>query len=454
MEPPNAAAMVPLKPYHSKRTHTKSRNGCKACKTRRVKCDEARPACRGCVMRNTACVYRQQYPPPGARAPPPVSHVSIQPLFIPSPIRDAVDMELLWFYTSKACGTSCIIEPAREARITHILKVDIPRIALSSPFLMDCLLATAALQLELMGQDIDTYRAVRYRSHAFHGYRKAIAEAKPESFPSIIACSILLTNLASHMFREEGTEELYIINWMTLWRGISYVIDLVSPRRIWESGLAELFLRPCVDPNQSAFYIPGQLLSVVSSIGPEDLDYPHISTYYAALRYVGSLYFNLPKSSEPVMNLRILTWFTYLPESYVELCRKRRPRALIILAHYLVFIKLMDTMWWTIGIGNREIRGIISCLGTEWSSKLAIPRRALSIEGRLGIARLLLDDQNWEFPATVDEDLCPGAGGPMPGSRPGGHSAEMTPPPAVSPLKPNTRGFQRDKITLAAMTTN
>ncbi|UPK99758.1 hypothetical protein LCI18_010693 [Fusarium solani-melongenae] len=427
MEPPNAVNMVARKPYHTKRTHTKSRNGCKICKTRRVKCDEARPACRSCVMRNAICVYPQQSPPPRARAPLPVSDIPYEPLFIQSPVRDAVDMKLLWFYTSK---------------------VDIPRIAFSSPFLMDCLLATSALQLELMGQDVDMYRAVRYRSHAFHGYRKAIAEAKPETFPAIIACSILLTNLASHMFREEGTEQLYIINWMTLWRGISHVIDLVSPRRIWESGLAELFLRPCVDPNQSAFYIPSHLLSVVASIEPGDEDHPSIGTYYAALRYLGSLYFNLSKNTEPVMNLRILTWFTYLPESYVELCRKRRPRALIILAHYLVFIKLMDTIWWSIGIGNREIRGILSCLGDRWSSKLTIPRRALSIEGRLEIARLLLDDQNWEFPVVVDEDL--GSRRPIPS----GYSPGFTPPTTVSPPQADTRGFQQDKITLAAMAIN
>ncbi|KAM0424351.1 hypothetical protein ACHAPT_010497 [Fusarium lateritium] len=254
-------------------------------------------------------------------------------------------MKLLWFYTSKACSTSFIIEPAREERIDNILRVDIPRVAFQSPFLMDCLLATSALQLELLGQDVDVFRAVRYRTCAFQGYRKAITEAKPETFPAIIACSILLTNLSSHMFREEGTEELYIINWMTVWRGISHVIDLVSPRRIWESGMAELFLRPCVDPNQSAFYIPSNLLSIVSSIGPQDPDYPHIGTYYAALRYLGSLYFNLSQNSEPVMNLRILTWFTYLPEPYVELCRARRPRALIILAYYLVFMKMMDSIW-------------------------------------------------------------------------------------------------------------
>lgn len=42
--------------------HKKSRTGCSRCKARRVKCDEARPACGGCSRHQVACVY-----PPSAR---------------------------------------------------------------------------------------------------------------------------------------------------------------------------------------------------------------------------------------------------------------------------------------------------------------------------------------------------------------------------------------------------
>src|SRR4051812_8100193 len=45
------------KPYHTKRPHRKSRAGCRNCKTRKVKCDEARPSCRACTLRKEHCSY-------------------------------------------------------------------------------------------------------------------------------------------------------------------------------------------------------------------------------------------------------------------------------------------------------------------------------------------------------------------------------------------------------------
>ncbi|GIC87512.1 uncharacterized protein Aud_003896 [Aspergillus udagawae] len=40
-----------------KRPHTKSRQGCFNCKTRRVKCQETKPACLNCLRRDQECVY-------------------------------------------------------------------------------------------------------------------------------------------------------------------------------------------------------------------------------------------------------------------------------------------------------------------------------------------------------------------------------------------------------------
>ncbi|GFF95898.1 C6 zinc finger domain protein, partial [Aspergillus lentulus] len=40
-----------------KRPHTKSRRGCFNCKTRRVKCQETKPACLNCLRRDQDCVY-------------------------------------------------------------------------------------------------------------------------------------------------------------------------------------------------------------------------------------------------------------------------------------------------------------------------------------------------------------------------------------------------------------
>ncbi|KAF6839135.1 C6 zinc finger domain protein [Colletotrichum musicola] len=414
------------KPYHSKRPHKKSRTGCRNCKTRKVKCDEARPTCRNCVLRKAECVYpgpshshshshADNHLSPGSpsstsgstssRAQTP-GHSSDEdantlvlkePLFLPSNERDAIDMKLLWFYTTNTFS-SFATQANRVKRIDDILKVKIPAHAFESPFLMDCLLGTSALQLQHLGQDIAPSRALRYRANAFAGYRKAIEEGKPETFPALIATSLLLTALSSQMFREEGTKDLYIIDWMIVWRGIGLMIDMATPQMVLESGMAELFFRPPIDLDKAALHIPNNLLFLISSIPPDDPDYGEAGTYYDTLKYLGSLYSELVHGFGPIMTLRVVTWFTFIPKNFVELGRQRRPRALVILAHYLMFMKAVQALWWLDGIADREISGIARYLGDEWADVLAAPRLALLLKDRVDVARLLLNDPGWESP--------------------------------------------------------
>ncbi|KIW63358.1 hypothetical protein PV04_10209 [Phialophora macrospora] len=46
--------------FKPRRPHKKSRNGCKYCRRRRIKCDETKPACLRCVNRNQPCEYFTQ----------------------------------------------------------------------------------------------------------------------------------------------------------------------------------------------------------------------------------------------------------------------------------------------------------------------------------------------------------------------------------------------------------
>ncbi|KAH8660381.1 hypothetical protein BX600DRAFT_438591 [Xylariales sp. PMI_506] len=47
----------PKRPNGHRRGHTKSRQGCKPCKLRHIKCDEERPSCSNCVVRKHRCSY-------------------------------------------------------------------------------------------------------------------------------------------------------------------------------------------------------------------------------------------------------------------------------------------------------------------------------------------------------------------------------------------------------------
>lgn len=408
------------KPYHSKRPHKKSRTGCRNCKTRKVKCDEARPECRNCVLRKAECFYPGPAHPHADQSPGSPSSsagstssraltpgqsgdedfnalVVKEPLYIGSGQHDAIDMKLLWFYTTNTFS-SFATQAGRVKRIDDILKIKIPTHAFESPFLMDCLLGTSALQLQHLGQDIAPSRTLRYRARAFEGYRKAVEEFKPETFPALIATSLLLTALSSQMFREPGTKELYIIDWMIVWRGIGLMIDMATPQTVWDSGMAELFFRPPINLDKAALHIPNNLLFMITSINPGDRDFEDVTTYYDTLKYLGSLYSELVHGFNPIMTLRVVTWFTFIPKGFIELGRQKRPRALVILAHYLMFMKAVQNLWWIDGIADREIAGIERHLGEDWVEDLAAPRLALLLNDRTDVARLLLNDPHWESP--------------------------------------------------------
>lgn len=463
------------RPYHPKRPHRKSRTGCKNCKARKVKCDEVRPTCRSCRLRKTDCLYPDPSTHPVIPRPPPstltptastISTISPiwpwpstsplltketwpkddvspltylisstpsttaslaplnQPPYRPSSV-DETDMRLLWFYTTQTCYSfSTASSPSELAMQTRLVQH-----AFENPFLMDSIFALSSLHLQSLShssvrQQIDPSRALAYRARSFEGYRRAVEEAQPKTFPALIANSLLLTALSSQTFREPEGKELYIIDWMVVWRGIGLMIGMMGLPAIQASGLHTLFYRPPVDLDAGASCIPNNLLFMISSISRSDPDYASSQIYYDTLKYLGVLYYELRRGGiTPMMNLRIATWFTFLPSAFVELARSKRPRVLVILAYYAMFLKLLNAIWWLRNVGQRSLlditqhltrnsQGPLASLSCLYSNILSAPLEAIQIDAsdRLALSRHILSEPEWIDGAHGSGDIsCAGA---------------------------------------------
>ncbi|KUI73562.1 Sterol uptake control protein 2 [Cytospora mali] len=488
------------KPYHAKRPHRKSRLGCRNCKTRRVKCDEAKPRCGSCTSRKETCNYptlsnlppqlpgsasasaptsssaaaaaAATFTPVSASAPAPASAfhsptvpsglatapfsssvsygspMSLRTAVSPAasstslllaqtsspapssssrlgsyldspnsnggneliivdepPVRfagaDEYDMRLLWFYTTETYA-SVSIEAGRIPHVDGILRSQIVRFAFQSPFLMDCILGLSAMHMQSRNIMVPMSKALTYRGRAFSGYRKAVERAEPKDYPALLACSVLLCALSSELFREPDMKPLYIIDWMVVWRGIGLIIEVVPIEALFSSGLDKLFSRPAVNLNQTATGIPNNLLSMVTSIKQGDVDYYYIEAYYSVLKFLGGLYLELETGFSPVLSLRIITFFTFLPKPFIQLGRMHRPKALIIIAHYLTFLKMVENVWWLVGIADRGIQDIIQYLGPEWQYLLGVPRAAVGVDDKVELAKLIKGNHAWQ-PAEVGE---------------------------------------------------
>lgn len=413
------------KPYHAKRPHRKTRTGCRNCKTRKVKCDEARPACRSCTIRKETCVYlavsKRASPTASASAASspgkgPAAALTLaarhaatvpqQPLFIPGG-HSELDMRLLWFYTT-ATYASFSTGGLRERNVDVILKVNVVQHAFAHPFLMNSLLGLAAMHINHLGihhMGVSRSQEIRYRADAFETYRKAVEAAEPDSFPALLACSLLLCGLSTHVFRGEEAQPLSVLHWMGIWKGIGAIMQVIKLPQLFRSGIAALVFRPDVDLDASARCLPNYLLFMVASIKEGDPDYDLVQKYYKALQFLGSLYLELKKGISHMLLLRICTFPTFLPDPIIDAARQRRPRALVILAHFLVFVKFrIDSCWWMDNIAELEIPSIYRYLGAEWHHLLRIPMASLHLESGKDIARLLLDDPDWDQPATLVEE--------------------------------------------------
>ncbi|EEH34258.2 hypothetical protein PAAG_05307 [Paracoccidioides lutzii Pb01] len=242
-----------------RKSHTKSRKGCKTCKRRHIRCDETTPQCRNCTKHNCRCDYMDNVI---VRDQAPAQRVGPDLLMSPE-----IDIEIdEWLKT----GNPPFPELQLSSRaywfkfsrtdlrlIHHIagLSIDLHRrgysnctvwaqkmpiflaIALSNEFVMSAILALSAFHLAWMTQNPETENlAYHHRGIALKGLHEAIGSFSQENSDAILAASMLLSWQA---------KEWQV--WASLQQGVSTVLNSMQPWWKEESELARFM------DNQRAF---------------------------------------------------------------------------------------------------------------------------------------------------------------------------------------------------------
>ncbi|KAJ5581606.1 hypothetical protein N7535_000226 [Penicillium sp. DV-2018c] len=235
-----------------RKSHTKSRNGCKTCKRRHIRCDETFPQCRNCTKHNCRCDYQDQ---PAARGGSPPTPRRGPDLLMSPEIEMEVDNwhrsgvppypELLQCPRSGWSGLS-----KSDLRLIHHivgLSIDLHRrglssstvwaqkmpnflaIALGSDFVMSSILSLSAFHLAFLTRDQETRQlAFSHKVTALQGLQTALASFSKENCDAILAASVLLS--------WQATEHQ---SWASLQHGISIVLESMHPLWKQESDLAQ-----------------------------------------------------------------------------------------------------------------------------------------------------------------------------------------------------------------------
>ncbi|RYP02422.1 hypothetical protein DL764_005801 [Monosporascus ibericus] len=417
-----------------RRSHKKSRAGCRRCKARKIKCDEVHPRCGNCVKHGVACDFERPeiadslapaetpHPTtsvssfadsPSATSPmttntlPPTPSVAAStPLPIyrnPEPPtlsatskqNRMMELRLLHHYTTITCKTLAIADDVSE----NIWRDTVPNLAFSgASFLADALLAVSALHLRSSApQDQDLVRASHaYMAATLSEYGASLGSGINESNAEALfltASLIAFQSTASRIFTRDDSGDIkdrsdgYVLplSWFHSFQGVKAVVAsswqwLRHSRVVVPIIEAQPALNLNLSEHETTFF--GDLLTGLDEeLAQNDDESPgYLLTRQAYQHAVAVLNWahKIPHTGAPLVFLATVS------RRFIELLAMRRPRALAILASYFALLKCLDGLWWLRGVARREVMGIVSLFDPddeEWWPRLQWPLRIVLYDG-------------------------------------------------------------------------
>jgi Fungal specific transcription factor domain len=325
----------------------------------------------------------------------PFEHIPQSPTYFWSSTHTKMnDMRLLHHFctvTMETLGFSI------QDKAIDVWKKAVPELAFKHEFLMDNLLAIASIHIDLLNPRLADYRTTAiYRDKAFKTYRKAIANLSGHNFSAVLVVAVLMSLSALVANPDADDGELRSAGWLDLHTGVGALLDNVALEEVIESSVAPIFNVQKFMPVSTYVLIPSMLQKMLDSIDDDDQDTPCREILAQTAIALGKVYGRIVfDASDTATAFAIMCWPYMIPKAFIELAKQKRPRALVILAHYFVFFDILPQCWWTIGVARQQVDAISIVLSSEWQSFLVTPKMAVLMNDKDRVLELLLN----QFPA-------------------------------------------------------
>lgn len=127
----------------------------------------------------------------------------------------------------------------------------------------------------------------------------------------------------------------------------------------------------------------GELSHLLSRQEPHELAEPwgndEREAYNAAIGVLGGIWkYRRHHAPNPDLYMRLILFPMFLSDQFIKFVEERRPRALVILAHYFTSLLVLRKSWIVGDAGLREARAIADSLGPEWQGLLSEPLEMLN----------------------------------------------------------------------------
>ncbi|EXJ85314.1 hypothetical protein A1O3_05989 [Capronia epimyces CBS 606.96] len=306
---------------------------------------------------------------------------------------DQTDRALLDHYKTSTCLTIATDEETRAVWSTAVV-----RLAYCHRFLMDAILALAALHLAHCHRSEPAksreYLAVasKHQDEAMPPFRKAVSEAdasKSHAVVTFVHLLILYSIAMEHQDEQlllvpEGQSDV-VVSWLHLLRTGSgmlcatwHLIEIGPCQQLSLVWREETSLSPAA--TLLASELRDKFLAAIPRPGSQDEwarserdEYANAASYLA----LAFAYHSQP-STGPCTTWDILRiWPHRLSDPFMAMMAANHPGALILLAHYAILLKDIEQHWYFKGRATRLIRRIAERLEERWQTYIESPLRAI-----------------------------------------------------------------------------
>jgi hypothetical protein len=312
------------------------------------------------------------------------------------------DLELLENFR-----TSALLDICESLEFKGLWQTIIPQLACHHSFLKHGVLACSALHLAYCRpSERRRYQlmAACHQSIALPEFRIAIAKPTEENCNALIAFSQLL--LINCFAAEDPDENLLLVggkhesglpDWLQIIRGSCTIFSSVW-EFVKEGPLAPLFeernLRMLNEPllmsqNPEHARQLHRLIHLTnfgnssSSSVAEKFSQGYVSSLPGALLELSVAFSKALVARERgffTVSTALHIWPARVSQGYLDLLKERDPAALVVLAHYCILLKPLESNWYMSGFRERLLTRIYNQLDEEWRPRLQWPLEEIGLD--------------------------------------------------------------------------
>jgi hypothetical protein len=365
----------------SRRSHQNSHHGCINCKRRKIKCDERRQGCVACAKKQLTCNFVDGHVRAESRKHHNVFQLGVSDRLLPSASNSLPLLELDLLHQ---WHTSTAYSLFQDQEVRRVMKDIIPKKGLNHPFLMNGLLAIAALhRIQLSGTKdslVFVEASIRYKQRALLSYTPLLNNITKDNCEALFAFSCLLSILCSASQALEDTRTVKaiadVVDIFRLTRGVAVIVAQTQP---WlQSSEVSVLLRSGHFNSTGAETSCGQPLSdvefelrnLIITCRNTCKDSIAKSVYESSIQQILNSYNAYAAASDITLGL---AWPVVIDPRFFDLLIQEDQLSLAIFAYYGAIMSLSDDTWWVGGWGQLLAKLATNSLHPSLLCKIKLP---------------------------------------------------------------------------------